>query len=497
MEEKVRNLSGERRLSKSSGDLLRLDFKTMSIKDLKTLADERNNPRAMNCLALRFFQGTGVQKDEGMAYEYFKKACGCSYPVALRNLGMFMIKSEMFKEQRERDIQSVKNNAIDLFGKAASHGDVDSIEYFLNNAVKEKSLEKLKEFYQKMISESNNREYIENKIVIALRRIMSKNTEGINHICNELLNDTNIDLNLFAKDFENKGEIKDSAKICRLAAGMGREGSFEELCNLFKKYNIQLTEEEYLILIERGDLKAKYNYACDLFFGSNLIKKNRKKATGIFKEMADQNANAAYMYSKISEKYPDLTEEENPQVASRQYLKKSADLGYYKAKYEYAQILQEEGSTIEADLYFSYAFSIARSKAKKDPKACYIYAIMLYTGTIIPTDKKEAFSYFKRASEMGGVLSTLYCACMLHIGDGITQDKEMSQNYINRIANCYDNLDTIYNYALLNKHKNQDFATMCLNIAAGMGHVPSSYHLIEENLNNVMRRTNSCPNILA
>lgn len=370
-------------------------------------------------LAEAFESGTGVEKDEEKAFEYYSKAAALGAPSALYELGLSFLESEAVLDDK-KGFEYVKKAAEKGHGLAQ----LELGELYSNGIVVPENPKKAFHWYIKAAASD-----VEQALWIVGQALES--------------------------GYGCETDMKEALCYYERAACLGHAEAQRTL-GYFMEVDQELDKafQWYMLASSQEDAIAQYNLS-SMFWRGRGTTKNLNQAVFWCTEAAEQGDIAAKV--RLAEILHERGEDGDA-VKAVYWLDMAASEGHVKAQYLLGNLLMDGHSkdTEEALAWYNEAASrgypdaqfvlatmyhggehlehnedlafswCERAAEQKHPSAMTMYARMLDTGKGCTADNAKALEYFMKAVDAGDPSAMFYLAYKFQYGQGVTKDLSMA-----------------------------------------------------------------------
>ncbi|MBU1144396.1 MAG: SEL1-like repeat protein [Firmicutes bacterium] len=413
---------------------------------------EKVNPKSLNDLGDKYFNGINNEKNIEVAYTYYKQAADVGNPLGLYNVGKYFIEKKEYKLAIEylqkamacgytkanlklasmavlgEGFHKNKKKAFKFVLDAAKQNDTFAYNqvasYYLLGIGCKKDTKKAWEYYQKSADLNN----IEGMYQLGL---------------------------LYLESTKNKSNPETALHWLDKAAVSGLKNAMIELKKIYslphpyflKKSKGFLQEMIFYydeLLAKTGELESLKSVSISYYEGTQATKQNFEKSIIYFKKLMDLDEVLGYYGMGVSLLYGQGILQNSLQA--KNYLEISAGRGYQKAMTRLGD-LYRMGINIDIDFELAKTWYFEAAK-QNDPDALMNLGLLHYRKQINNSSFELAFQYMENASKKGYFQAYYWMGIFYDKGIGCDSNFSLAEKAFQRAIQL-GSLGALYKYAVL------------------------------------------------
>lgn len=395
---------------------------------------DTKNPKVLNEMGDRYFEGKNTEQNIELAYTYYKQAADTGNPIGLYNVGRYFLAKEQYKNAidyltkalssgyaqaylllaemaiRGKGMRKNKKKAFKYTQEGAKFGNTDAYNqlarYYLEGIGCAKNERKAWEYYQKSAD-------LDNVVgMYQLARLHLSSQQGRKSAQNAL------------HWLDKAIEVKHVPAI-RLAIELYQTPHLE-----FKKRSQAFREEMIFYYLEKlaqsGDVPALEKVALDYYEGTSVTKMNHEKARIYFQMLSDKNQTiglyglgASFLYGHGGEK---------DSKKAKALLEQAAERGYEKAMAKLGEMYRLGlGVTADPEQAMKWYYDAAK---KDHPEALLNLGLLHYRNEIPHASGELAFKYVENAKKKGSIQADYWLGIFYEKGVGVPVNALLSEKHL-------------------------------------------------------------------
>ncbi|MBN2696418.1 MAG: sel1 repeat family protein [Bacilli bacterium] len=372
---------------------------------------ENVNPKRLNELGDKFFEGIDTPKNIELAYTYYKQAADSGNPIGLYNVGKYFLAKEDYKKAQEflsKSLMSGYSKAhlllayMSLSGKGIRKSKKRAFKY-VSEGVKlgdTDAYNQLARFYRKGIGCSKDDIKAKEHFQLSADK---GNSEGMYELALMMLEEP-----------KSKRDPSDALHWLDKAALAGYEGAIRKLINIYeaphpsfkkrsKTFLAEMIFYYHELLARKNDKQALETVSLDYFEGTAVTKRNVEKASEYFQMLLKHDSTIGHfgVGACLIEGYGPKTD----RFEAIKELEIAASRDYQQAMIKLAEIYKS-GTLGKSDPELAKKWYYEAAK-KNDPDALTNLGLLHYRNEITNASDELAHQYMENAMKKGG-LQALY-----------------------------------------------------------------------------------------